>query len=35
MLYLAGRMDLYEDEALVDLLGGMIASLLFPEPGIW
>ena len=35
MLYLAGRMDLYEDEALVDLLGGMISQVMFPSPGVW
>jgi hypothetical protein len=31
MLYFAGRYDLYEDEALVDLVGGMLVQLLFPE----
>lgn len=29
------RTDLYEDEDLVDLVGGMIASMLFPTPGQW
>lgn len=28
MFYLAGRMDLYEDEPLVDLVGGMISQLV-------
>lgn len=27
MFYLSGRIDLYEDEALVDLVGGMIAQV--------